>query len=161
MRDDQTTSPKTPSPKVKTSVTELQNEIGFVTQRMTDEELAMLAHSDASLHELTNPEAEDLWATTKMSSDTSHLLALSNPNIVPDDDHMATTKMTREESRLIRGLEIKEERSPTRSQMITPHDRPSALRQDPPAPKTWALWTGLAILSAISLVALLVYLAIG
>lgn len=147
---------------VMTSVTELRPEMGFATTKMSDEQLAVIAHSDASMHELMHPDRyadgpadaheQGLWATTKMVGDNDHLLALADPSRVPDPEgarqdalapadvedisQLSTMKMSDYDiKRTLEGSVPLEEHMlmPARSERTTPVDKPSAHTPAPPA----------------------------
>ena len=178
---------------VMTSVVELRPEEGFSTTKMTDDQLAILSHSDASLHALTRPQEPSLptedatgaWETTKMSQEHEHLLALSNPDLVPDRDgpdtafgaeQLSTVKMSDYEIR--RTLEgskpLAQDRRAMRDHISTPDAKPSSRPPGSPAHAYAAnplatrsprgdqvmRWGVLALVLAASLIALLAYAAL-
>jgi len=175
---------------VMTSVVELRPEEGFSTTKMTDDQLAILAHSDASLHALTRPrnpappveDATAVWETTKMSEENEHLLALANPEVVPDwdgvhangdDEQLSTVKMSDYEIR--RTLEgskpLEQDRRAMRDHISTPGAKPSSRHAGSQTPTSAASssstrsargtrltgWGVLAFVAAASLIALLAY----
>jgi hypothetical protein len=175
----------------------LTTDSGWETTQMTDDELAVLAHSDASIHALTRAPApdgdaaladDDPWATTKIGPDQDILVALSNPALVrahgetPEDlddievdpmENLSTIKMTDYQARRVRerSMPLEQDRRALRARMTTPNDRPghapSASKEAPRATPgarssgaTISPWWALALIAALSLIALLAHTAL-